>query len=113
MNPAGGMINYGPPPPPVPYAAVPVTVPPIPLVGVPTSHHPNTDALAMIAATHLNPAFVASPAVAVTSQDPVLLAAQGQGYAEVRGGVTYFHPQASVSVRGPAQVPILFFCQLC
>ena len=31
-------------------------------------------------------------------------AAQGQGYAEVRGGVTYFHPQASASVRGPAQV---------
>jgi hypothetical protein len=96
INPAGGIINYGPPPP-VPYAAVPVTVP-IPLVG--------DNPLAMIAATHLNPVqtFVPSP---VATQDPVLLAAaaaQGQGYAEVRGGVTYFHPQASVSVRGPAQV---------
>lgn len=98
INPAGGMMNYGPPPP-VPYAAVPVTVP-IPLVG--------DNPLAMIAASHLNPVqtFVPNP---VSTQDPVMLAAaaaaaQGQGYAEVRGGVTYFHPQASASVRGPAQV---------
>ena len=98
INPAGGILNYGPPPP-VPYAGVPVTVP-IPLVG--------DNPLAMIAASHLSPVqtFVPNP---VTTQDPVLLAAaaaaaQSQGYAEVRGGVTYFHPQASVSVRGPAQV---------
>lgn len=94
INPAtGGVLNYGPPPP-VPYATVPV-----PLV------HPNTEALAMIAATqHLNqvPAFVPSPAVAVSTQEQVLLAAaaaSGQGYAEVRGGVTYFHPQATASIR--------------
>ena len=94
INPAtGGVLNYGPPPP-VPYATVPV-----PLV------HPNTEALAMIAATqHLNqvPAFVPSPAVAVSTQEQVLLAAaaaSGQGYAEVRGGVTYFHPQATASLR--------------
>jgi len=100
INPAGGILNYGPPPP-VPYATVPVTVP-IPLVGVPAS-----ETLAMIAASHLNQvqSYVTSPAVAVSTQDQVLLAAaaQGQGYAEVRGGVTYFHPQANASLRA-AQV---------
>lgn len=115
INPAGGMMNYGPPPP-VPYAPVPVSVP-IPLVGVPpAAHHPSADPLAMIAATHLNQTFVGNPAVAVTSPEQVLLAAAaaqgGQGYAEVRGGVTYFSPTAQamrphVSKRPKAAIPIV------
>lgn len=111
INPAGGMMNYGPPPP-VAYGAVPVTVP-IPLVGVSAApHHPPADPIAiMAAASHLNqvPAYVAAnPVVAVSANDQALLA-------QVHGGVTYFNPTAQahvpmrsqVSKRPKAAIPIV------
>ncbi len=111
INPAGGMMNYGPPPP-VAYGAVPVTVP-IPMVGVSaTPHHPPADPIAiMAAASHLNqvPAYVAAnPVVAVSTNDQALLA-------QVHGGVTYFNPTAQahvpmrsqVSKRPKAAIPIV------
>lgn len=111
INSAGGIINYGPPPP-VAYGAVPVTVP-IPLVGVSaTPHHPPADPMAiMAAASHLNqvPAYVAAnPVVAVSPSDQALLA-------QVHGGVTYFNPTAQahvpmrsqVSKRPKAAIPIV------
>ena len=98
------MVNYGPPPPvpgvqftPVP---VPVTVT-VPLVtaAVPPTVH---DTL---------------PVLAPTNAEVLLAAAAGaapQGYAEVRGGVTYFNPTAQphlmarpVSKRPKAAIPIV------
>lgn len=111
IAPAGGIMNYGPPPP-VAYGGVPVTVP-IPLVGVSgAAHHPPADPLAiMAAASHLNqvPAYVATnPVVAVSANDQALLA-------QVHGGVTYFNPTAQAHVpmrshvgkRPKAAIPIV------
>jgi len=98
------MVNYGPPPP-VQFApvGVPVTVT-VPLVSVPSGGGPH-DTLAVLAPPLGTPS--------VTSPDQVLLASH-QGYAEVRGGVTYFNPTAQppvmprpVSKRPKAAIPIV------
>ena len=105
------IVNYGPP---VQFApvAVPVTVT-VPLVSVPGGAPAGTphDSLAV-----LHPSTLGTPTV--TSPDQVLLAAAaagaGQGYAEVRGGVTYFNPTAQAPVmarpvnkRPKAAIPIV------
>lgn len=112
---AAAIVNYGPPQ--VQYApvAVPVTVTGVPLVGVPPGATPH-DTLAVLAPPppHMN---AAAGATVVTTPDQVLLAAAaaaGQGYAEVRGGVTYFNPTAQAPVvarhvnkRPKAAIPIV------
>merc|ERR1711935_435861 len=82
------MVNYGPPPP-VQFAplTVPVTVT-VPLVSMTGGAVHDTIA-------------VLAPPPNVSAPDQVLLAAAqaataNQGYAEVRGGVTYFNPQAQI-----------------
>lgn len=101
LDPAA-IVNYGPPPP-VQFApvAVPVTVT-VPLVsmGAGAAGVPH-DTLAVLAPP---PNAVALGNPNVTAPDQVLLAAAqaanlaqaNQGYAEVRGGVTYFNPQAQL-----------------
>lgn len=102
------MVNYGPPPPVqfTPVAPVTVTVPIV--SGVPGA--PPLDTLAVQLAPQL-------PNV-TTPADQVLLAAAAaashQGYAEVRGGVTYFNPTAQppmmarpMSKRPKAAIPIV------
>lgn len=102
------MVNYGPPPQ-VQYTpvAVPVTVT-VPLVtAVVTAGHDS-------ALTVLTTGPHGTPTV--TSPEQVLLAAAaaGQGYAEVRGGVTYFNPTAQAPImarpvgkRPKAAIPIV------
>lgn len=102
------MVNYGPPPPVQFTPVVPVTVT-VPIVsGVPGA--PPLDTLAVQLAPQL-------PNV-TTPADQVLLAAAAaashQGYAEVRGGVTYFNPTAQppmmarpMSKRPKAAIPIV------
>ena len=87
------MVNYGPPPP-VQFAplTVPVTVT-VPLVSM--TGGAVHDTIAVLAP----PPNVALGNPNVSAPDQVLLAAAqaataNQGYAEVRGGVTYFNPQA-------------------
>ena len=90
------IVNYGPPPPVqfVPIA-VPVTVTaPMISMGSGAPH----DTLAVLAPP---PNAVGLGHPNVTAPDQVLLAAAqaaaaNQGYAEVRGGVTYFNPQAQI-----------------
>lgn len=129
----------------VPVTAVGVTVPLSvpPLVGVAPETFPAgtmpiaggtvTAVGAPLLAPHLSQGFPgatpAGPAVVSTHQDPVLLAAAGAvaagavagavptqgGYAEVRGGVTYFNPTAQppsiarpiVNKRPKAAIPIV------
>ena len=96
LDPAA-IVNYGPPPP-VQFApvAVPVTVT-VPLVSMGAAAGVPHDTLAVLAPPP-NAVTLGNPNVTVPDQ--VLLAAaqaaQGQGYAEVRGGVTYFNPQAQL-----------------
>ena len=109
------IVNYGPP---VQFVQQPVAVPvtvTVPLVSVPGG----------VAGTPQDSLAVLHPPLGtptVTSPDQVLLAAAaaaqaqgaGQGYAEVRGGVTYFNPTAQAPVmarpvnkRPKAAIPIV------
>ena len=104
------MVNYGPPPPvqftPV---AVPVTVT-VPLVtaAVPPTVHDTLPVLAPPLNPNVTNAEVLLAAAAAAGATP-------QGYAEVRGGVTYFNPTAQphpmmarpVSKRPKAAIPIV------
>lgn len=114
LDPAA-IVNYGPPVQFTPVA-VPVTVT-VPLVSVPGG----------AAGAPLDTLSVLHPPLGtptVTSPDQVLLAAAaagaaGQGYAEVRGGVTYFNPTAQAPVmarpvnkRPKAAIPIVDPSQL-
>jgi hypothetical protein len=114
------MVNYGPPPVQYTPVTVPITLPMVPgLAG--------HDASAFVTAVPMGAA--APPPLALpTSPDQAILAAaaaaavaaaaagqaQPQGYAEVRGGVTYFNPTAQqavpppmVSKRPKAAIPIV------
>ena len=90
------MVSYGPPPPVqfTPIAVpVTVTVPLVPMTGG-AGGAPH-DTIAVLAP----PPNVGLGNPNVTAPDQVLLAAAqaaaaNQGYAEVRGGVTYFNPVA-------------------
>ncbi len=120
INP-NGIVNYGPPPG-VQYT--PVTVPiSVPLVGVSAGPHDTFVPAGVTPAPH-NPLMTATPPH--LTADVLLAAAAGttapppppqgsQGYAEVRGGVTYFNPtvqapvvqRSVVSKRPKAAIPIV------
>ena len=132
INPNGQMVNYGPPP--VQYT--PVTVPiPVSLVGVHDSPGGPPYVPQPPPAAAINPHQLAAAAALASTpeqQQQVLMAAAaaagaaaappsgGPGYAEVRGGVTYFnqppmvnphqtmpHHHQQVSKRPKAAIPIV------
>ena len=99
------------------YGAVPVTVAPL-MVGGPPGATPADLAVLAAAQPHLSSPeqlLLAAAAAGATVPPPQGAATNHQGYAEVRGGVTYFNPTAQPTVmsrppvhkRPKAAIPIV------